>query len=158
GRRLLGAVEETSPEEVRDVFDTNVFGLLTVTRAVLPVMRSQRTGRVLNISSVGGFSSTAGWGVYCATKFAVEGLSEALRTELAPLGISVTVVEPGTSRTDFRDASPLQRVARPIDDRSHGWRDSRLGRRCEPRAAGGPGQGGRGHDPRGHQRGPAVAR
>src|SRR5262249_31908993 len=62
GRGLLGAVEETSAEEVRDVFDTNVFGLLTVTRAVLPVMRRQRTGRILNISSVGGFSSSAGWG------------------------------------------------------------------------------------------------
>ena len=116
GRGLLGAVEETSAEEVRDVFDTNVFGLLTVTRAVLPVMRRQRSGRVLNISSVGGFSSSAGWGVYCATKFAVEGLSKALRTELAPLGISVTIVEPGTFRTDFLDASSLQRVARTIDD------------------------------------------
>ena len=129
GRGLLGAVEETSAEEVRDVFDTKVFGLLTVTRAVLPVMRRQRSGRVLNISSVGGFSSSAGWGVYCATKFAVEGLSEALRTELAPLGISVTIVEPGTFRTDFLDASSLQRVARTIDDyaatagRTRAWVD-----------------------------------
>ncbi len=116
GRGLLGAVEEASAGEVRAVFDTNVFGLLTVTRAVLPVMRRQKSGRVLNISSVGGFSSSAGWGVYCATKFAVEGLSEAMQAELAPLGIAVTVVEPGTFRTDFLDASSLARVARPIED------------------------------------------
>lgn len=116
GRGLLGAVEEASREEVGTVFDTNVFGLLTVTRAVLPVMRQQRSGRVLNISSVGGFSASAGWGVYCGTKFAVEGLSEALHAELAPLGIAVTIVEPGAFRTDFLDASSLHRVARPIED------------------------------------------
>ena len=116
GRGLLGAVEEASAAEVRAVFDANVFGLLTVTRAVLPVMRRQRSGRVLNISSVGGFTASAGWGVYCATKFAVEGLSEALRAELAPLGIAVTIVEPGAFRTDFLDARSLARVGRSIDD------------------------------------------
>jgi NAD(P)-dependent dehydrogenase (short-subunit alcohol dehydrogenase family) len=116
GRGLLGAVEEASNEEVRAVFDTNVFGLLAVTRAVLPVMRKQRSGRILNISSVGGVSASAGWGVYCGTKFAVEGLSEALHAELAPLGIDVIVVEPGAFRTDFLDASSLHRVARPIED------------------------------------------
>ena len=116
GRGLLGAVEEASAAEVQAVFDANVFGLLTVTRAVLPVMRRQRSGRVLNISSVGGFTASAGWGVYCATKFAVEGLSEALRAELAPLGIAVTIVEPGAFRTDFLDARSLARVSTPIDD------------------------------------------
>jgi NAD(P)-dependent dehydrogenase (short-subunit alcohol dehydrogenase family) len=116
GRGLLGGVEETSDAEVRAVFDTNVFGLLTVTRALLPAMRAQRSGRVLNLSSVGGMSASAGWGVYCATKFAVEGLSEALRAELAPLGIAVVIVEPGAFRTDFLDASSLQRVASPIED------------------------------------------
>jgi NAD(P)-dependent dehydrogenase (short-subunit alcohol dehydrogenase family) len=116
GRGLLGAVEEASSGEVRAVFDANVFGLLAVSRAVLPVMRAQRSGRVLNISSVGGFTANAGWGVYSATKFAVEGLSEAMQAELAPLGIGVTIVEPGTFRTDFLDASSLARVARPIDD------------------------------------------
>ena len=94
GRGLLGAVEESSAEEVRSVFAVNVDGLLTVTRAVLPAMRSRRSGRILNISSVGGFGAWPGWGVYCATKFAVEGLSEALHAELLPLGISVTVIEP----------------------------------------------------------------
>jgi len=118
GRGLLGAVEEASAEEVRAVFETNVFGLLTVTRAVLPVMRAQRSGRILNLSSVGGFTASPGWGVYCATKFAVEGLSESLRDELTPLGIAVTIVEPGAFRTDFLDASSLARVGEPIEDYS----------------------------------------
>jgi NADP-dependent 3-hydroxy acid dehydrogenase YdfG len=73
GRGFVGAVEEASPEEVEDLFRTNVFGLLTVTRAVLPVMRAQKSGRILNISSVGGFAQVPGWGIYGATKFAVEG-------------------------------------------------------------------------------------
>jgi short-subunit dehydrogenase len=71
---------------------------------------------VLNISSVGGFTASPGWGVYCATKFAVEGFREALQSELAPLGIAVTIVEPGAFRTDFLDGSSLHRVARPIGD------------------------------------------
>ncbi len=116
GRGLLGAVEEASAPEVRAVFAVNVDGLLAVTRAVLPSMRKRRSGHIINISSVGGFSASPGWGVYCATKFAVEGLSEALHAELAPLGIHVTAIEPGTFRTDFLDASSLQRVAGNIDD------------------------------------------
>ena len=97
---------------------STVDGLLAVTRAVLPAMRSRRSGRILNISSVGGFGAWPGWGVYCATKFAVEGLSEALHAELLPLGIRVTVIEPGTFRTDFLDPSSLRRAARVIDDYS----------------------------------------
>jgi NAD(P)-dependent dehydrogenase (short-subunit alcohol dehydrogenase family) len=116
GRGLLGAVEEISDAEARAVYDTNVFGLLTVTRAVLPVLRGQRSGRVLNISSVGGFTTGAGWGVYGSTKFAVEGLSEALHAELAPLGIQVTVIEPGVFRTDFLDSSSLHRANDVLDD------------------------------------------
>lgn len=116
GRGLLGAVEEASGDEVRAVFAVNVDGLLTVTRAVLPAMRAQRAGRVLNISSVGGFGAWAGWGIYCATKFAVEGLSEAMHAELAPLGVQVTIIEPGAFRTDFLDASSLVRAGRRIDD------------------------------------------
>jgi NAD(P)-dependent dehydrogenase (short-subunit alcohol dehydrogenase family) len=118
GRGLLGAVEEASGEEVRSVFAVNVDGLLNVTRAVLPSMRERRSGRILNLSSVGGFGAWAGWGVYCATKFAVEGLSEALHAELLPLGIRVTVIEPGTFRTDFLDASSLSRTKRVIGDYS----------------------------------------
>lgn len=107
GFGLLGAVEEASDAETRRLYETNVFGLLNVTRAVLPSMRARRAGHVINFSSIGGYRSAAGFGVYCSTKFAVEGLSEALHDELAPLGIHVTVVEPGYFRTDFLDASSL---------------------------------------------------
>jgi NAD(P)-dependent dehydrogenase (short-subunit alcohol dehydrogenase family) len=116
GRGLLGAVEEAAAEEVRSVFAVNVDGLLNVTRAVLPSMRKRRSGRILNLSSVGGFRGWQGWGVYCSTKFAVEGLSEALHAELLPLGIHVTVIEPGTFRTDFLDNSSLGRAKQVIDD------------------------------------------
>ncbi len=116
GFGLLGAVEEANAEETRRVFDTNVFGLLNVTRAVLPHMRRQRSGHVINISSVGGIAGYPGWGVYGATKFAVEGLSEALAGEVAPLGIKVTAVEPGFFRTDFLDDSSVVRTALTIDD------------------------------------------
>lgn len=115
GYGLLGAVEESSGDEVRAVYDTNVFGLLNVTRAVLPVMRRQRSGHVINLSSIGGYASYAGWGVYGSTKFAVEGLSEALSIELAPLGIQVTVVEPGFFRTDFLDTTSLITTRERID-------------------------------------------
>lgn len=107
GFGLMGAVEEASAAEVEAVYRTNVFGLLNVTRAVLPQMRKARSGRILNISSIGGYRGAAGFGVYSSTKFAVEGLSEALHAELAPLGIHVTVVEPGYFRTDFLDAASL---------------------------------------------------
>jgi NAD(P)-dependent dehydrogenase (short-subunit alcohol dehydrogenase family) len=116
GRGLLGAVEEASAAEVEAVFRTNVFGLLAVTRAVLPVMRAQRSGRILNMSSLGGFAQFPGWGVYGATKFAVEGLSEALRGELEPLGIQVVIVEPGGFRTDFLDGSSLHTTSQVIAD------------------------------------------
>jgi NAD(P)-dependent dehydrogenase (short-subunit alcohol dehydrogenase family) len=116
GFGLLGAIEEASAEEVERVYRTNVFGLLNVTRAALPHMRQQRAGRILNISSIGGYRSSAGFGIYCSTKFAVEGLSEALHAELAPLGIHVTVVEPGYFRTDFLDASSLSISAAGIAD------------------------------------------
>jgi NAD(P)-dependent dehydrogenase (short-subunit alcohol dehydrogenase family) len=116
GYGLMGAVEEASAVEIEAVHRTNVFGLLTVTRAVLPYMRKARSGRILNISSIGGYRGAAGFGVYSSTKFAVEGLSEALHDELAPLGIHVTVVEPGYFRTDFLDASSLAASARQISD------------------------------------------
>lgn len=115
GYGLLSAVEEAGAGDVERLFATNVFGLLTVSRAVLPHLRRQRSGHVINMSSVGGYDSYAGWGVYCATKFAVEGLTEAMAAELAPLGIRVTVVEPGFFRTDFLDGQSLS-VAEPISD------------------------------------------
>ncbi|ABR60061.1 SDR family NAD(P)-dependent oxidoreductase [Sinorhizobium medicae] len=116
GFGLIGAVEEATAEEIERLYRTNVFGLLTVTRAVLPQMRAQRSGRVLNISSIGGYRAGAGFGVYCSTKFAVEGLSEALHAELAPLGIHVTVIEPGYFRTDFLDSSSLSVSGNRIAD------------------------------------------
>ena len=117
GRGLIGAAEEASDQEVRGLFETNVFGLLTVTRAVLPIMRRQRSGRVLNISSVGGFTNfRAGADIYAATKFAVEGTSEAMRAELEPLGIWVTIVEPGAFRTDFLDPRSLRMARQTIED------------------------------------------
>jgi NAD(P)-dependent dehydrogenase (short-subunit alcohol dehydrogenase family) len=116
GRGLVGAVEETSDAEARAVFDVNVFGLLAVTRAVLPQMRAQGSGLVINVSSVGGFVAWPGWGVYCATKFAVEGLSDTMKHELEPLGIKVTAIEPGPFRTDFLDGSSLHIAATEIAD------------------------------------------
>lgn len=107
GRGQLGAVEEVDDAEVRSVFELNVFGLLAVTRAVLPIMRGQGSGTVVNIGSRGGFEGEPGVGIYNATKFAVAGLTEALAAEVAPLGIRAMVVEPGSFRTDFLDARSL---------------------------------------------------
>ena len=116
GYGLLGAVEEASADEVRRLYETNVFGLLNVTRAVLPQMRERRSGHVINISSLGGVRSAAGFGVYCSTKFAVEGLTEALHAELAPLGIHATVVEPGYFRTEFLEGQSLVTSPRELAD------------------------------------------
>ncbi|HEM7840012.1 TPA: SDR family NAD(P)-dependent oxidoreductase [Burkholderia multivorans] len=116
GFGLLGAVEESSDKDVRRMYDTNVFGLLNVTRATLPTMRANRSGHVINISSIGGYRAAAGFGVYSSTKFAVEGITEALHAELQPLGIHATVVEPGYFRTDFLDASSLVVAPTVIDD------------------------------------------
>jgi NAD(P)-dependent dehydrogenase (short-subunit alcohol dehydrogenase family) len=118
GYGLLGAIEEASAAETTKLFGTNVFGLLGVTRAVLPHMRRQRAGHIINVSSVGGYTGYPGWGVYGATKFAVEGITEALAGEVAPLGIKVTVVEPGFFRTDFLDETSLSRTAQHIEDYS----------------------------------------
>ncbi|WP_421736398.1 oxidoreductase [Caulobacter sp.] len=116
GYGLVGAVEEASASEIEQLFAVNVFGLLAVTREVLPSMRARRGGHVINMSSIGGYRGAAGFGVYCATKFAVEGLSEALQAELAPLGVHVTAVEPGYFRTDFLDPASLKISAPTIAD------------------------------------------
>ncbi|MFE0581085.1 oxidoreductase [Streptomyces sp. NPDC058874] len=108
GYGLVGAIEETSDKAARDLFDVNVFGLLNTVRATLPTLRSQRSGHVVNIGSVGGFATAAAVGLYGASKFALEGISEALHGELAPLGVHVTIVEPGGFRTDFLGRSSLQ--------------------------------------------------
>ncbi|MFN6996648.1 MAG: oxidoreductase [Aquincola tertiaricarbonis] len=116
GYGQLGLFEEVGAEDVERQFQTNVFGLMHVTRAVLPVMRRQRQGHVFNLSSIGGFMGFDGASIYCAAKFAVEGFSESLAPEVAPFGIRVTVVEPGFFRTDFLDAKSVRYGSRRIED------------------------------------------
>jgi NAD(P)-dependent dehydrogenase (short-subunit alcohol dehydrogenase family) len=114
GHGIVGAVEEVSDSEARRVFEVNVFGVLHVIRAVLPHMRARRSGLVINLSSQGGVVGFLGSGVYCATKHALEALSESLSKEAAHLGIQVMLVEPGVFRTDFAGRSLLlaeQRLA-----------------------------------------------
>ena len=108
GYGVAGAIEEVSEDEYMPMFETNVFGLVRVTQAFLPHLRKQGHGHILNLSSIGGLVASPGMGYYNATKFAVEGLSEALAAELAPLGIHVTIVEPGPFRTDFLGRSGVQ--------------------------------------------------
>jgi NAD(P)-dependent dehydrogenase (short-subunit alcohol dehydrogenase family) len=115
GYGLAGAVEEVSESEARHQMETNFFGPLKVVRAVLPHLRARRAGHIVNVSSAAGFRGTFGLGLYNASKFALEGLSEALRAELSPLGISVTIVEPGATRTRWSGAS-LAAAANMIDD------------------------------------------
>ncbi|WP_395943503.1 oxidoreductase [Brevundimonas sp.] len=112
----IGLFEELTAQDDRAQFDTNVFGLFDMTRAVLPIMRAQRSGHVFNISSGGGMVGGASGSIYCATKFAVEGFSESIAQELAPFGVHVTIVEPGFFRTDFLDASSVRYAANPIAD------------------------------------------
>jgi len=100
GYVLVGAIEESSDEQIRQQFDTNLFGVLNVTREALPVLRRQKSGHIVNIGSNVGFSAMPLLGIYSATKFALEGLSEALAGELAPHNIKTTIVEPGPFSTD----------------------------------------------------------
>jgi NAD(P)-dependent dehydrogenase (short-subunit alcohol dehydrogenase family) len=115
GYGLIAGIEESSDAEVRANFDVNVFGLLNVTRAVLPHMRAAKFGHIVNLSSVFGLVAGAGWGIYCGTKFAVEGISEALAQEVKPFGINVTIIEPGYVRTNFLNSSSLIAAANPIE-------------------------------------------
>ena len=101
GYGVLGALEETPEAELRAIMDTNFFGAIAVTQAMLPVLRAQRSGAIVNISSLGGQLSFAGFSAYSASKFALEGASEALAAEVAPFGIKVLIVEPGAFRTEL---------------------------------------------------------
>ena len=114
GYGATGALEEVSEEEIRKNFETNVFGLFEVTRAVLPIMRSQKSGFLINLSSVAGMVAKPGAGVYAATKFAIEGMSEALALELKPFNIKVSLIEPGGFRTNF--AGSALKVAPPMKE------------------------------------------
>ncbi|HSV35241.1 MAG TPA: oxidoreductase [Ramlibacter sp.] len=115
GYGFFAAIEETTMAEARQVMETNFFGLFTVTQALLPHLRSRRSGHVINLSSMAGILGLPGCGLYNASKFAVEGFSEALAIELAPLGIHVTVIEPGGFRTNFGGGS-MRMGERIIDD------------------------------------------
>ena len=108
GYGYLAAIEEGEDEAVRAMFETNVFGLVDMTKAVLPVMRQQRSGLIVNISSIGGITSFAATGYYHGTKYAVEGISESLAIEVKPLGIDVLIVEPGAFRTNWAGPSIKQ--------------------------------------------------
>ena len=112
----LGFFEETTDGDVQNQYATNVFGVFSVTRAVLPLMRAARKGRIFNLSSVAGIRGTEFGSLYCSSKFALEGFSEALAQELAPFGIFVTIVEPGPFRTDFLTKESLRFGARLLDD------------------------------------------
>lgn len=101
GIGFAGAIEESSDEEIRTLFETNFFGALEITKTFLPLLRQQKFGHIFQISSHGGIKATAGFGIYNATKFALEGFSEALAQEIQPLGITLTLVEPGPFRTQF---------------------------------------------------------
>ena len=101
GRGSLGAVEEFAPEQLRAQMEVNFFAAAELCREVLPSMRQQREGHILNLTSIGGLISIGGFGAYCASKFALEAWSEALADEVAPFGVKVTLVEPGSFRTEF---------------------------------------------------------
>jgi NAD(P)-dependent dehydrogenase (short-subunit alcohol dehydrogenase family) len=129
GRGSLGAVEEFAPEQLRAQMELNFFAAAELTRQVLPHMRRQGHGHILNLTSIGGLISIGGFGAYCASKFALEAWSEALSDEVAPLGIKVTLIEPGNFRTEFagdanmRPAAPLDAyrpVIAPIEDFLYG--------------------------------------
>jgi NAD(P)-dependent dehydrogenase (short-subunit alcohol dehydrogenase family) len=113
GHGQVGAVEETTEEELRGIFDVHVFGPAALVRAVLPTMRRQGSGAIVQISSFGGQVAYPGFSAYCATKFALEGFSEALAPEVAPFGIKVLIVEPGAFRTGFSGGALAQSQSMP---------------------------------------------
>ena len=108
GRGSLGAAEEFAPEQLREQLELNFFAAAEMTRALLPSMRARQSGHILNLASIGGLVSFGGFGPYCASKFALEGWSEALRDEVKPFGIRVTIVEPGAFRTEFAGAKNMR--------------------------------------------------
>jgi short-subunit dehydrogenase len=115
GFGMAGAIEETSISETREIFEANFFGALQLTQIFLPLLRQQKSGHIIQISSHGGFKAFPGFGIYNASKFALEGFSEALAIEVAPLGIKLTIVEPGPFRTNFAGSS-FRQAAKTIAD------------------------------------------
>ncbi len=115
GFGFAGAIEETSTKETREIFEANFFGTLQLTQTFLPLFRQQKSGHIIQISSHGGFKAFPGFGIYNASKFALEGFSEALAIEIAPLGIKLTIVEPGPFRTNFAGSS-FKQADKVIED------------------------------------------
>ncbi|KAI9768308.1 MAG: hypothetical protein M1840_004916 [Geoglossum simile] len=116
GYVIVGAIEEFNDAEVKSVFETNVFGQLAVIRAIMPHMRARKSGVIATIGSVGGWKGEAGFGAYCSTKFALVGLSQGLRAEVAHLGIDVTLIEPGYFRTNLLSGRNRAVAMKVIDD------------------------------------------
>src|ERR1700761_511880 len=114
GFGLFGAVEETTEQQAREQMETNFFGLLWVTQAIIPIMREQKSGHIIQVSSVLGVVTLPTLGLYNASKFAVEGLTESLAPEVAQFGIKVSMVEPNAFSTDWGGASAVQTEANPL--------------------------------------------
>jgi len=116
GYGIVGAIEEISDEEAKKQYDTNFFGVLNVIRATLPGLRKQRSGHIINFSSLFGYDSIPAWSLYGSTKFALEGISKGLAAELAPFGIHVTALAPGLFRTQFLETGAYLTAAKSISD------------------------------------------
>lgn len=116
GYGIGGAIEELNDAETRLAFDVNVFGTLNVIRAVMPYLRKQRSGHIINISSIAGITANTGWAIYAGSKYAVIGISEVLAADVKEFGIKVTVVAPGAFRTSFLTAGSLSITENKIDD------------------------------------------
>jgi NAD(P)-dependent dehydrogenase (short-subunit alcohol dehydrogenase family) len=138
GYGLFGMVEELSEAEARAQIDTNLFGALWVTQAALPYLRAQRSGHVLQVSSIGGITAFPGLGLYHASKWALEGFSQALAGEVAPFGVKVTLVEPGGYDTDWGGASAKHGTPMPayedVRKQITEWRKARMAKRGAPEA------------------------
>lgn len=115
GYGFLGAIEEITDREARGMFDVQIFGVWNVLRAVLPDFRAQRSGTIINVSSILGLTSFPGWGLYCAGKFALEGMTESLAAEVAEFDIKVHLIEPGYMRTDFLTSASLGLPVQAMD-------------------------------------------
>ena len=125
GYGQFGPFEQVETEAVERQFSTNVFGTMNVTREVLPVLRRQRSGHIINMSSNGGFRGVKGGSMYSATKFAIEGFSESLAEEIAGFGIKVTIVEPGAFRTGFLNPGAIRYGIHVIEDYEDYWASAR---------------------------------
>ncbi len=136
GYCVFGTIEENNEKEARDLFEANVFGTLWMTQAILPIFRAQGKGHIIQLSSVLGLNSLPTMGLYCATKYAVEGFSESLQMEVKDLGIKVTLIEPNSFKTDFFGSSAI--ASKPIDAYAKITTDFKTGDGLKPENIGDP--------------------